>query len=264
LIFLDSIISAILSSVLISSVGYYAEKFEITTLSFCIAHAALAGASIGLVLGVDPTYSGMALAVSSAIGLGVFIPKVHAKEVLTLSLFSFFSAVALMAIYLSNTNVLATATISTVLWGSILAVDFQKLVILAVVLLVFVSYLRTFKLQIDSIIFDRTLAEAEGIDVYMHTLILLAFMGVAIAFTLRITGGFLIFSLLYIPVASSTLVSDKAKFQLILAIVFSVLSSLIGFAVSYEFDLPIGSSITLTATAILLLSALKRSYPQIL
>jgi len=41
-IFLESILIALLGGVLVSSIGYYAEKFGITTLSFCIAHAALA------------------------------------------------------------------------------------------------------------------------------------------------------------------------------------------------------------------------------
>ncbi len=256
MIFLESILSAILSSILISSVGYYAEKFRITTLSFCVAHAALAGASIGLVLRVDPTYSGMIFAVTSAIFLGAILPRIHLKEVLTLSLFSFFSALALIAIYLSNTTVLATTTLSMVLWGSILAVDVQRLVMLSVILTAFFLYLRVFKVQIDSIIFDRELAEAEGIDVYFHTLVLLAFMGVAIALTLRITGGFLIFALLYLPVASSLLIVDTAKSQLIMAMTFASLSAVVGFFVSYIFDLPIGSSITIVATSVLLISAL--------
>ncbi|HDM60107.1 MAG TPA: metal ABC transporter permease [Archaeoglobus veneficus] len=255
MIFLESILSAILSSVLISSTGYYAEKFRITTLSFCVAHAALAGASIGLVLRADPTYSGMVLAVTSAILLGVVLPRIHLKEVLTLSLFSFFSAIALIAIYLSNTTVLATTTLSMVLWGSLLAVDVQKLVMLSVALTAFAFYLKVFKVQIDSIIFDRELAEAEGIDVYSHTLALLAFMGVAIALALRITGGFLIFALLYIPVASSLLVADTAKGQLLASITFASLSAIFGFSVSYVFDLPIGSSITIVAATILLISA---------
>ncbi len=261
MIFLESILSAILSGILISSTGYYAEKFRITTLSFCVAHAALAGASIGLVLKVDPTYSGVILAVASAMILGVILPRVYVKEVLTLSLFSFFSAVALIAIYLSNTTVLATTTLSMVLWGSILAVDFQKLAALTAVLIAFASYLRIFKVQIDSIIFDRELAEAEGIDVHTHTLALLAFMGVAMALTLRITGGFLIFALLYIPVASSILIADTAKSQLLMAMVFASFSSMIGFLISYAFDLPIGSSITIVATSVLIASALisKRS-----
>ncbi|RLI02187.1 hypothetical protein DRO30_03025 [Candidatus Bathyarchaeota archaeon] len=255
MIFLESIVSAVLSSALIASVGYYAEKFKITTLSFCVAHAALAGAAIGLVFRVDPTYSGMILAVSSAIALGIILPRIYLKDVLILSLFSFFSAVALVAIYFSNTTVLATTTLSMVLWGSILAVDIRKLIMILAILVTFAIYLRTFKSQIDSIIFDKELAEAEGIDVYFHTLALLAFMGLAIALALRITGGFLIFALLYIPVSASLLIAETARNQLIVAITFGCISAVVGFVVSYTLDLPIGSSITVVAAAILLISA---------
>jgi len=256
LIFLESIVSAVLSSILITSVGYYAEKFRITSLSFCVAHAALAGASIGLVLRIDPTYSGMILALVSAIALGVILPRINLKDVLILSLFSFFSAIALISIYFSNTTVLATASLSMVLWGSILAVDIRKLIMLSLVLLAFGLYVKMYKSQIDSIIFDRNLAEAEGVDVYLHTLALLTFMGIAIALALRITGGFLIFALLYIPVSAALLVADTAKNQLILAMTFGSASALLGFFISYAFDLPIGSSITIVATGFLVISAL--------
>lgn len=68
------------------------------------------------------------LSVVSAVILGVFLPNVHSKEVLTLS------------------------------------VDFQKLATIAAVLSAFALYLSAFKVQIDCIIFDKELAEAEGID----------------------------------------------------------------------------------------------------
>ena len=258
MILVEPLISAVFSGALISSIGYYVEKFKITSLSFCVAHAALAGAAIGIVIGLDPTYSGMLMAIISALLLGIIVPKIYLKDVLILSLFSFFSAVALLAIYLSSTTVLATATLSMVLWGSILAADIKKLAILLFILLTFAVYIKVYKLQIDSIIFDRELAEAEGINVYNHTLILLTFMGAAIAFVLRITGGFLIFALLYIPVSASLLVAETARGQFLVAVLFGILSTLLGFFVSYLFDLPVGSSITIAAITILLISAVKK------
>jgi len=189
----------------------------------------------------------------------VAIPKVNLKDVLILSLFSFFSAVALIAIYLSNTTVLATTSVSMLLWGSILAVEPRRIILVFSVLLIFALYLKTFRGEIESIIFDRTLAEAEGVDIYFHTLTLLVFMSIAIALALRITGGFLVFSLLYLPVASSLMLSDVARTQLSLAILLSVLSSLLGILLSYAFDLPVGSSITIMATLLLLLSCILRT-----
>lgn len=256
MIFLEAILTAILSAVVTSLVGYYAEKLRMTTLSFCVTHAALAGASLGLVLGLDPTYCGMALAVFSGFVLGWIIPRVYWGEVVMLSLFSFYSALALMAIYLSNKLVLATTTLSMVLWGSVLAADMEKILALAVVLLGFLLYLLRFRDQINSIIFDRELAEAEGIDVHGHILCLLAFIGLVVSLTLRITGGFLVFSLLYIPVASALQVVDVASRQAIVAVAFAVLASVLGFFTSYCLDLPIGSSIAMAATGLLGLSTL--------
>jgi len=252
------VVLAALTSLLISCVGYYAEKFGITSVSFCITHAALAGASVGIALEYEPTYAAMVLAVLSAVTLGAVLPRIAMKDVLILSLFSFFSALALMAIYLSNTSVLATSSVSMILWGSLLAVDLKKILSAAIILFTFTLYLRIFRREIESIIFDRELAEAEGVDVYLHTLILLVFMGIAIAMTLRITGGFLIFSLLYLPVASSLMICDVARIQLVIAMSFALFSSLLGILISYLFDLPVGSSITIMATLLLLFSSFIR------
>lgn len=256
MIFVEAILSSVLSAITASLVGYYAEKLRVTTLSFCITHAALAGASLGLALGFDPTYSGMALSVTAGCFLGWIATRIQWGEVIILSLFSFFSSVALVAIYLANKLVLATTTLSMVLWGSVLTADWETVSAMAGVLGGFLVYLRFFKGQINSMIFDPELAKAEGVDVERHTLCLLTFIGIVVSLTLRLTGGFLIFSLLYIPVASALHVADVASRQILSAVGFAVASSMFGFFVSYKLDLPIGSSITMVATGILFLSVL--------
>ncbi len=252
-----AILAAILSGNLCGAIGFYVQRLKITTLSFSVAHAALAGASIGLVLNIDPTYSAMILAIIFALILGlVFARMEYGRELISMAVFSASSAIALFAIYMSNVRILATASIAVVLWGSLLAITLQKLVMLSLSFFLFILYVTAYKTHIDSMLYDVKLAEAEGVNVQAHMLTMLFFAGVIISSSLRLTGGFLVFTLLYNPVAASFQLTKKAYLQLLLSSLFGALSALSGLIVSYIFDWPVGATIAIVSSIFLLMTYL--------
>ncbi len=259
--FFPIILAAFLSGGFCGLIGYYIQRFHIVTLSFSIAHAALAGASLALILGLDIIYVALIFSLLFSIAIGLFYSRIkYGWELISMIFFSIFNSIALLMLYISNIYVLSTASLSVVLWGSLLAVTPSKLILLSGVIVLFIIYLSIYRSQIDAIIFDRKIADAEGINVSLHILILLSFTGVAIAFTLKITGGFLVFSLLYNPVASAIQISKNARNQLLMSIFYGSISSLIGLALSYYFDLPVGATIALFSSLILLISYLFRFF----
>ncbi|RLG97138.1 hypothetical protein DRO28_04695, partial [Candidatus Bathyarchaeota archaeon] len=95
-----ALLAAVLSGNLCGAIGFYVQRLKITTLSFSVAHAALAGASIGLILNLDPVYSAMIVAVASALILGVIFTRVeYGRELISMTVFSTSSAIAVFAIY---------------------------------------------------------------------------------------------------------------------------------------------------------------------
>ena len=250
-----ALLAAVLSGNLCGAIGFYVQRLKITTLSFSVAHAALAGASIGLILNLDPVYSAMIVAVASALILGVIFTRVeYGRELISMAVFSTSSAIAVFAIYLSNVRVLATASIAVVLWGSLLAITVEKLILLLLTLFIFVLYILAYKIQIDSMLYDVKMAEAEGINVQMHMLIMLFFAGLIISSSLRLTGGFLVFTLLYNPVAASFQISRRAHMQLLVSSILGASSSSSGLIVSYILDWPVGATIAIVSSIILLLA----------
>jgi len=250
-----ALLAAVLSGNLCGAIGFYVQRLKITTLSFSVAHAALAGASIGLILNLDPVYSAMIVAVASALILGVIFTRVeYGRELISMAVFSTSSAIAVFAIYLSNVRVLATASIAVVLWGSLLAITVEKLILLLLTLFIFVLYILAYKIQIDSMLYDVKMAEAEGINVQMHMLIMLFFAGLIISSSLRLTGGFLVFTLLYNPVAASFQISRRAHMQLLISSILGASSASFGLIVSYILDWPVGATIALVSSIILLLA----------
>ncbi|KYH36994.1 MAG: ABC-3 protein [Candidatus Bathyarchaeota archaeon B24] len=250
-----AISAAVLSGNLCGAIGFYVQRLKITTLSFSVAHAALAGASIGLILNIDPVYSAMITAVASALFLGIVFTRIeYGRELISMAVFSVSSAVAIFAIYLSNVRVLATVSIAVVLWGSLLAITVEKLILLLLILFIFVLYILAYRIQIDSMLYDVKMAEAEGVNVQMHMLIMLFFAGLIISSSLRLTGGFLVFTLLYNPVATSFQISRRAHMQLLASSILGAVSASSGLMVSYILDWPVGATIAIVSSIILLLA----------
>lgn len=242
----EAFIASILGGYICSVLGYYVSRIGLSTLAFTIAHAALAGAATALLLGLDTTYSATVFSIATALILGSIYDRVsYAIDTICMTLFSFYNAIALLAIYYSNTYVLATASLSAVLWGSVLAVTIDKLIILASVICLFTTYTIACKKHIDSILFDIRLAEAEGINTKIHILVLLIIASISISVMLRIVGGFLVFTLLYVPSALASTLQLSTKQQYIVVPLFGSTATMTGVYISLLLDIPVGVSIVL-------------------
>jgi len=243
---LEALISGVLGSYLCSTLGFYILRLRLTTIAFTVAHAALAGAAIALVLGTDMTYLAISFSLIAAVVLGLLHDALpHAMDSICMTLFSFLNAVALLAIYYSNAVVLATASVSAVLWGSILAVTRDKLLLLTLLSIFFTVYVVAYRKHLDTVLFDRRLAEAEGINTRLHTTLLLIITSVTISTVLRIVGGFLVFTLLYVPSALASALGLSTVRQRRLVPIFGIVAVVTGLYVSLLLDLPVGVSIAM-------------------
>ena len=253
--------SAVISGVMLSTIGFYISRLGLSTITFCVAHAALAGAAIASLLSLDPYTLSLALSIAVGVALGSSANRMCDKDLnnLSMALFSLFNSLALLSIYFSNTTVLATTRIGGLLWGSLLAVDTKRFIALLTLLTMFTVYQLLFKSQLDTIIFDKRLAEAEGVNTQLHTTLLLILIGVAITASLEIVGGFLVFSAIYIPTAIASSITPKTSKQLVIAAAAGGVAPAIGTAISIAYDTPVGATIALIlSTAAFAIAPMRR------
>lgn len=137
--------------------------------------------------------------------------------------------------------------------------------LLAVVLGGSVFLLAFFRREVLSVLLERRLAEEAGIPSRPYLWLILFLVAAAVAVSLKLVGGILIYSLLMLPAsAASQLVYDIKKL-LVLAPLLGALSTLGGFTVSWWFDLPVGAAIALMAAGVFALATLlspKRRRPK--
>ena len=248
---LYSLIAGIVAGSLCGCTGTICGRMKLSTIAFTMAHAALAGSALSLLLGLNYLITGMLFAVLTAIILGPLSDILRISlDTASMTLFSIYNALTFIFLIISPGPTLSSEKVGGILWGSILAITPTYLTILITVSIIYVMVLQIFWGRISSILFDPRLAEAEGVNVKFYTYMLLILAGMIIVFTLKITGGFLVFSLLFIPSATSIQVSRSLKGMILMSSIIGGLSSTIGIMMSFIFNLPVGSCIVIGAATI--------------
>jgi len=223
-----------------------------------VAHAALAGASVSIIASTPPEETAFAFSITAALLVELLYRRLGVeREVISMCTFSFSSAIAMIAVYMAPSVTLTSETASLILWGSVLAVTPAKIVLLVFLVVSLAVYVLSFKLEIDSLLFDVKLAEAEGVNVTLHATILILLTAMAISIILKLTGGFLVFSLLFNPVVAVERLSYRR--QPLLGALVGGLSGLLGVVVSYFFDTPVGATISMMASIMLILGVTSSS-----
>ena len=247
--FLLTVLSAsIIAGSLCGISGVLIARLRLSTLVFATAHAALFGAALGLFLDVDPLYTAMILAILSSVIIGPLSDATGVpSDTLAMVMFSTYNALTFIFIFLSPGPTLAAEKVGGILWGSVLAVTRTYLVVLLMLAYLYVLVLALFWNRFQSILFDRRLAEAEGVNTRVYVYLLITLSGIAISVSLKIVGGFLVFSLLYIPAACG-FVADSIKRMILLSTLIGGASGSAGVVLSFIFNLPVGACIVATAT----------------
>ena len=241
------------SGVLCGLTSIFIYRLRMLTIGFSVAHGALAGAALSMLLQLDPLTLSFLFAFLTALILGPLADILRVPlDLVSMTVFSLHTALALLFIYLTPGTALAAQVVSNILWGSILAVTPTYLVLLVSLLALYILYYYAFKPKILAILFDPRLAEADGINTkpYIYTTTFL--VGATIVLMLKLVGGFLVFTLIYTLAITTTQIARHVKKMMLLAPAIGVTTIYLGLITSFYLDLPVGVCIVLTSITILI------------
>ena len=217
-----------------------------------LSHAALLGAPLGFLLGLDYNYGMLAICVLFACALA-YIQKKRllsndtALGILAHSALSF----GLLAISLLQ---IPNFDLHAYLFGDILTVDYKDLYIIGIGGAFILSILYIFGEDLILMIVNEDLAKAEGVKTDALHLLIALLTGVAIAISVRIVGVLLITALLIIPAATARSFSGSPLGMALNAILFGISAVIFGMLASLYLDTPSGPSIVAAASILFALS----------
>jgi manganese/iron transport system permease protein len=244
----NAILAGLLGGITCSVVGVFVVTMHLSFIGVCIAHAAFAGALLGLWLGFNPLIGALLFSLAAAAIIGPVADRGELNPDTSIGIvFSLMLGLAFLFMGLMQG---ARTEALNLFWGSILTVTQQDLIFLAAITGVIVGLVAVFYKEIQAVICHREVALAVGIPATVVFYGLLFSTGVTITASLQSIGGLLIYSLILNPAAAAYQLTYSLKRMLFIAVAFGVISCWAGLVASYFFDVPSGAAIVITSAII--------------
>jgi len=245
---LRALIAGILVSISCGIVGTFIVLRGLAFIGDALGHGVLPGIAVAILLGIPGIIGASLGAVVMIGGISLITRKSRLSSDTAIGLL-FVGMLALGVVIVSRSNTF-TGDIVRVLFGEILGIDNQAILLQAVATLVIgvtaVICARPFLL----LCFNPEQAQVSGFSSTLYHNIMLAMIAVAVIISFQTVGTMLVFGMLLAPAGAGALIARRIEVMMIWAALIGMLSVYTGLLVSYHFNFAAGSSIVLMATLI--------------
>ena len=235
-----------------AAIGTYIVLRGMAFLGDAIAHAILPGVAIGYLVGEGARaplfWWGMLAAVVSAIGIGIISRRTKIREDTAIGIV--FAGMFALGIALISTVRNYSTDLAHFLFGDVLGVSNQDLVLIAIFSTLIILIIMLFYKEFLVLSFDPLLAETLRLPARALEYLLLVLIAVTIIVSLQTVGIALMVAMLVTPAASAFLLTRRLPYLMVIAAVFASLSGVIGLYISFYASVASGAAIVLTCTAI--------------
>lgn len=243
-----ALIGCVLAGFLSGLVGVFVVRMKLSAIGYSMSHGAFAGAALGVAVSANPLVTAMLFSSATALFIGPVADKarLHADTVTSI-VFPLNMALAFVFLTLSP-QIGLTSEVASILWGSVISMSNSDVVYLTTLCAVTLVLVHFFWKELFAIMFNRKLAEADGIDTKPFVYFIILLIGVVVTFSLKLVGGLLIFALLFNPAASALQFFHDMKKIVLVSPIIGAVTCVAGLMLSLFLDLPVGSCIVLVST----------------
>jgi ABC-type Mn2+/Zn2+ transport system permease subunit len=255
------LLAALMVGAVCATVGTYVVLRGMAFFGDALAHAILPGVAIGYLVGGGARgplfWWGLLAAVISAVGIGTISKKAKINEDTAIGIV--FASMFALGIALISSVRNYTVDLAHFLFGDVLGVSNQDLLLIAVFSGLIVLTVLIFYKEFLVLSFDPLLAETLRLPARTLEYLLLVLIAVTIIVSLQTVGVALMVAMLVTPSASAFLLTRRLPYMMLLGAVFASLSGVIGLYISFYASVASGAAIVLTCTAFFILAWLFRS-----
>jgi len=213
-----------------------------------IGHAAFGGIALALLLISDPSeHEFLLTAITMVYCLAVAFLIAYSsrtKKISEDSAIGIFLAVSMaLGLILLSTRKAYTAEILSYLFGSILAISRNDILIIGLFGALVLFFILGFYKELVFFTFDESSAKASGIPTGFLHYMLIALLAILIVAAVKLVGVILVTAYLIIPGATAKLFAKKFSHLSVGALSIGILTSFLGLFASYKLNFPSGASI---------------------
>ncbi len=248
--------AAVLTGIVCAVVGVYVVIRGMAFFGDALAHSILPGVAVGYLLSGgsrEPLFwwgTGTAVLVSLAIGAvsrGAKIKEDTAIGVIFAGMFA-------LGIAIISTVKSYTVDLTHFLFGDVLGVSGNQLIIIAAFSAVILLLVFGFYKEFLVLTFDPTLAATLRIPKRVFEYLQLVLIALAISVSFQAVGVALMVAMLVTPAAAAYLLTKRLPVMMVLAATIAAISGVIGLYLSYYVNVASGPAIVLVATLIFVIA----------
>ena len=242
-----------LSSISFGVVGAYVVARRISTIAGAIAHCVLGGIGFSLFMQEkspsplwDPVAGALGSAVLAALIIGVVnIKAKHKEDTVINALWAVGMAVGLL--FMAKTR--GYIDPMSFLFGNILMIGPSDIRLMAGLGGIILLLVLLFYHKLVAVCFDEEVLELRGVPAHFYYFLLLLLTALSIVLLIRVVGIVLVIAMLTLPAAMAGQMARSLAGMMGLAVLFSMVFTTGGIALSFGMDLPSGPTIVIFAAA---------------
>ena len=255
------LLAAVIVGVVCAVMGTYIVLRGMAFFGDALAHSILPGVAVGYLVGGgerQPVFWwGLITAVLASLGIGTISKQSKVKEDTAIGII--FAGMFALGIALISSVRTYTADLTHFLFGDVLGVATEDLILTAVfggiVLLVVAAFYKEFLV----LAFDPILAATLRLPARFFEYLLLILIAVTIVVALQTVGVALMVAMLVTPAATAYLLTHRMVVMMALAACFAAAAGVMGLYLSYYASIASGAAIVLVCTGFFLLVLLLTS-----
>ncbi len=241
----NALLAGVLVSIACGIIGTLVVVNRIVFLSGGIAHAAYGGIGLGYFFGFNPVLGAIAFALVSALGMGWVARKTQQRaDTIIGVMWAIGMAIGIIAIDLTQGY---KADLMSYLFGSILTVPRQDLIIMLVLDLIIGAMVVLFYKELLAISFDPLFATTRNVPVDGLYLMLVGAIALTVVMVMQVVGLIMVIALLTIPAAIAGQFVKDLKQMMLYSSYLGIIFTTVGLWLSYTWDLTSGATIILVS-----------------
>ena len=142
--------------------------------------------------------------------------------------------------------------LTSYLFGNILLVTPQNILWLSILTVVLITGSIIWLRRLMYITFDEEYAKSQGVNTTLVSYIMAVVIAISIVLSIKVMGIILLLSLITIPTVIANDITKDFKLITPLSAIIAVVGNVMGFILSYEYDIPTGSCIIFILVVVLI------------
>lgn len=245
-------LGALLSAAATALLSVFVSLKKASYMSEAFAHVSFAGVALALLLGLSYGLVTMLFVTVVAFLIGLIAIRFRLEEVNVTTVF--LSVSMALGVILLSLNKRYTTDIADYLFGNVLLVTGEDILLLGSLVAANLSLLLLFFKELFYIAYNQEIARIFGVPVRPVYFLFLTLLAVNVVVAVKIVGLVLVTAQLILPGLAALNLVRGIRRAIALSVLIAVASAGLGFAVSYPLNLPTGATIVLVLFVVFLLT----------